>query len=109
MERARQLRHAMTDAERVLWSALRDHSTGWKFRRQVPIGPYIVDFLCAAGALIVEIDGGQHADNAEDRRRDAWLRSRGYAVLRFWNAEALSNTAAVVATILRHLEERPRA
>src|SRR5690606_36880806 len=85
-EFAKRLRRNMTDAERLLWKHLRAHRlNGHKFRRQHPIGPYIVDFVNLGANLIVEADGGQHNENALDVDRDAWLQSQGFKVLRFWN------------------------
>jgi len=72
---------------------------GERFRRQEPIGRYIVDFACLSRRLIIEVDGSQHADNACDRERDQWLRSLGFRVLRFWNHDVLFNTDEVVGTI----------
>jgi very-short-patch-repair endonuclease len=97
--RARELRQVMTDAERRLWRNLRRHFLGVHFRRQVPIGPYIVDFACLGRRLVVEIDGGQHMGSAEDEIRDQWLRERGYRVLRFWNHDVLKNTEGVLTVI----------
>jgi very-short-patch-repair endonuclease len=97
--RARSLRSSATIAERQLWKVLRRHQLGgFQFRRQQPIGPYVVDFFCASAKLVIEIDGGQHADpSAEmrDQRRTRWLRSHGYRVLRFWNNEVLQNMEGV--------------
>jgi len=92
----------MTDAERVLWYHLRDRRLGsFKFRRQHPVGPFIVDFVCPEKELIVEIDGGQHALNVEDdSQRSHFLQAKGYLVLRFWNNEVLQETEAVLAKIL---------
>jgi very-short-patch-repair endonuclease len=100
--RAKALRTEMTDAERFLRFMLRGHRfVGLSFRRQVPIGPFIVDFVCQQQRLIIEIDGGQHAaDPTRDQRRDEWLRSKGYRVLRFWNTEVLRNRPAVLQTIV---------
>ena len=86
--RARYLRHDATQAERRLWNALRDRRLGgWKWKRQVPRGPYIVDFLCFDAALVVELDGGQHADQQSyDDRRTAFLEAQGLRVMRFWNS-----------------------
>jgi very-short-patch-repair endonuclease len=76
------------------------------FRRQVPIGPYVVDFACFAKRLLVELDGGQHAREADrDAVRTSWLESRGFRVLRFWNNDALANTEGVVETIRRAAAE----
>ncbi len=99
--RAKSLRTAQTDAERKLWSILRaGRLNGAKFRRQVPIGRYIADFACPAAKLIVELDGGQHADQvAYDNERTAFLESQGYRVLRFWNNDALTNIEGVGETI----------
>jgi very-short-patch-repair endonuclease len=106
-ERARELRRDSTDAERRLWSALRDRGLrGYRFRRQHPIGHYIVDFACTQHRLIVEADGGQHADNEADRRRTASLEGEGWRVIRFWNNDALANTDGVVEAILLELSAR---
>jgi very-short-patch-repair endonuclease len=101
---ATELRRNTTDAERRLWAALRDRRlAGYKFRRQHPIGPFIVDFACTRHGLIVEADGGQHQEDPCDARRTAWLESRGWRVLRFWNNDILANTEGVVSTILEAL------
>jgi very-short-patch-repair endonuclease len=90
----------MTDAERKLWSALRNRQLeDAKFRRQQPIGPFIADFVCQEHRLIVEADGGQHFESASDDRRTAFLESKGYRVLRFWNHEILSNLDGVAQVI----------
>ncbi len=92
----------MTEAEQLLWRHLRAHRLcGEKFRRQTPIGPYIVDFVHFGARVAIEADGGHHNGNASDAVRDAWLRSRGFTVLRFWNDEILRNTDAVLEVILR--------
>ena len=100
------LRRRMTDAERRLWSRLRGRRIGWKFRSQHTIGPFVADFVCLERKLVVEADGGQH-DEATDRARTAYLRERGYRVLRFWNHDILRNVDGVVQTILLILEGRP--
>jgi very-short-patch-repair endonuclease len=101
--RARTMRRAPTDAELRLWRLLRDRRlSGFKFRRQVPVGPYIVDFLCVASKLIVEVDGSQHAENIRDEGRDAYLLREGWRVLRFWNHEVTQNREGVLGTILPH-------
>jgi very-short-patch-repair endonuclease len=106
-QRAGQLRRASTDAERRMWSALRYRRLAkYKFRRQHPIGPYIVDFACTRHALVIELDGSQHADNTADARRTAFLQWQGWRVIRFWNNEVLSNTSEVIGSILRTLEDR---
>jgi very-short-patch-repair endonuclease len=105
--KARQLRLSSTDAERRMWSALRDRRLmRYKFRRQHPIGDYIVDFACTRHALVIELDGGQHVDSAADAHRTAWLESQGWRVIRFWNHDVLTNTDGVVEAILRALQER---
>jgi very-short-patch-repair endonuclease len=103
--RARQLRRDETDAEYKLWYRLRGREIGgYKFVRQVPLGPYVVDFLCRSKRLIVEIDGEQHVDSERDASRTVWLNRHGYSVLRFWNHEALREKEAVLDTILAALE-----
>ena len=97
-ERARTLRREMTEAERCLWYQLRAHRfMGLKFKRQKPLGRYIVDFVCLEIGLIIELDGGQHAEQlVYDQRRDCWLKEQGFTVLRFWNHEVLQQTDAVL-------------
>jgi very-short-patch-repair endonuclease len=99
---AKRLRRNQTDAERVLWFRLRDRRlAGWKFKRQVPIDRFIVDFFCADGKLIVEIDGGQHdQDRDRDADRTTALEAMGYIVLRFWNNDVMRNTDGVLEVIL---------
>jgi very-short-patch-repair endonuclease len=106
--RARELRKQLTDAEKRLWSRLRRNQLGGHhFRRQRPIGPFIVDFVCMAKGLIVEVDGGQHADRAEeDVSRTAYLENKGYRVLRFWNNDVLANTEGVLEVIRAAVDER---
>jgi very-short-patch-repair endonuclease len=101
IERARGLRSTMTDAEERLWMRLRgDQISGHRFRRQVPIGPYVLDFACRKARLAIEVDGGQHATaSLEHDRRTAWLTSRGYRVLRFWNNQVLTEMDAVLESI----------
>jgi very-short-patch-repair endonuclease len=96
-ERARSLRKNMTDAERRLWRYLRQRQLdGHKFRRQVRIGPYIADFACLNPLIVIEVDGGQHAEaRAYDARRDDYMRGQGFRVLRFWNNDVLSNMEGV--------------
>jgi len=102
---ARSLRKNQTDAERKLWRCLRARELcGFKFRRQYPVAPYIVDFICVEKRLIVEIDGGQHAMMSEaDGLRSRFLNDRGYRVLRFWDNDALLRTDEVLARILESL------
>ena len=105
IRRARKLRDNSTDAERRLWQRLRDRQLdGHKFRRQQPIGSYVLDFVCQNHHLIVELDGGQHVENKDaDDRRDAWLTAAGYRVLRFWNHEVYENIEGVLQKILFEL------
>jgi very-short-patch-repair endonuclease len=99
----------MTPAERIVWYALRAHRlNGAGFRRQVPIGPYIVDFVSHAAMLIIEIDGGQHFEDAHERRdavRDGYLNSNGFRVLRFNNREVMTNRQGVLTVIAAALGE----
>ena len=101
LERAKILRTAQTEAEQRLWYHLRAHRfMKLKFKRQKPIGRYIVDFVCHEMNLIIEVDGGQHQENAEyDRARDAWLRKQGFVVLRFWNHEVMQQMEDVLEVI----------
>ena len=98
---ARQLRTSATDAERLLWRCLRQRQlNGWKFRRQYPIAGFIADFACIEQRLVMELDGGQHAErSAYDANRTAVMASYGFRVLRFWNNEVMSNLEGVVAVI----------
>ena len=98
---AKRLRLEATDAERVLWREVRAHRfAGFKFKRQEPLGLYVVDFVCYEAKLIVELDGGQHANQQEaDAERTRWLESRGFRVVRFWNNDVLTNIAGVMHEI----------
>jgi very-short-patch-repair endonuclease len=99
--RARQLRKSETEPEYRLWSELRNRLlNGHKFSRQIPLGPYVVDFICREKNLIVELDGTQHAESGHDVIRTRWLNGNGYSVLRFWNHEVLQERRAVLETIL---------
>jgi very-short-patch-repair endonuclease len=106
-DKARELRRNATDAERLLWKRLRMRQAEYyKFRRQQPIGEYIVDFVCAERKLIVEVDGGQHVEQAEyDESRRKWLPGQGYRVLRFWNHDVLMMPDAVLTTIQQELDK----
>jgi very-short-patch-repair endonuclease len=106
-DRARQLRRDQTPSEARLWGALRGgRLDGWKWRRQAPVGPFIVDFVCLEAAIAVELDGGVHAERADhDARRDAYLRTRGLQVLRFWNSEVSAEFDRVCWTILSACRE----
>jgi very-short-patch-repair endonuclease len=103
--RTRSLRQNMTEAERRIWQILRmRQSNGYKFRRQVPIGRYIADFVCREARLIIEIDGGQHDhSSAGEAERSAFLQSEGYRILRFWNNEVLENLEGVHVAIADRL------
>ena len=103
---ARHLRRQQTEAERRIWSRLRDRRFGdAKFRRQHPVGPYITDFCCPEAALVIELDGGQHASwrNA-DARRTAFLEAQGFRVIRFWDNDVMVNTEGVLERIAQALE-----
>jgi very-short-patch-repair endonuclease len=103
--RARDLRKHMTDAERLLWQYLRDRQLGGhKFRRQHPIGPFIVDFVCLEKKIVIEIDGSQHINNKRaDNKRSDYLYNKGFRVLRFWNNQVLQEKQAVLSMILSSL------
>ena len=103
---ARHLRRESTDAERLLWFHLRDRRLGVKFRRQQPVGPFIVDFLSLEAAVIVEVDGSQHQETV-DASRTRFLERRGFRVLRFWNHDALVRTESVLEVILANVALTP--
>jgi len=107
--RARELRRNATDAERKLWQTIRRRQVeGFRFRRQVPLGPYIVDFACLSARLIVELDGGQHTEDEnimKDESRTAWLNGQGFRVIRFWNLDVLKNVEGVWESIAAALAE----
>ena len=104
---ARRPRQDQTEAERLLWSRLRDRGLdGRKFRRQSPIGTYVVDFECREKGVVVELDGGQHAERIDaDGARTAWLETQGYRVVRFWNHDVLGNIDGVLEAIRMALKE----
>ncbi|WP_411834155.1 endonuclease domain-containing protein [Pseudoxanthomonas mexicana] len=105
-QRARELRRDMTLAERRLWTILKQKQLeGLRFRRQHPLGPYIVDFVCLPARLIIEVDGGQHLASAADVVRDGFLRRQGFHVLRFWNNEIMSNLKGVRALMVSRLAD----
>ena len=105
-ENARRLRRESTDTERRLWAILRDRRlAGYRFRRQHPVGDFIVDFACTKHRLVIEADGGQHSDNKADQRRTAFLEAEGWRVIRFWNNDALANAEGVLETILEALRK----
>ncbi|MPZ39472.1 MAG: DUF559 domain-containing protein [Rhizobiales bacterium] len=109
--RARLLRRNLTDAERIIWNAVRAHRmAGASFRRQTPIGPHIVDFVCHDANLVIEVDGGQHFEPEHirrDSRRDAFLSSKGYRVLRFNNHDVMTNRQGVLETIAAAIAHTP--
>ena len=99
------MRSKPTLAERRLWQILRaKRLAGYKFKRQLPIDGYIVDFACPKQRLIVEVDGGQHAENTRDEKRDGHLRAQGFRVLRFWNNDMFNNEEGVLTSILNALQ-----
>lgn len=105
-QRARDLRQTSTEAEHWLWQRLRGRRLGGhKFRRQVPVGSYIVDFLCKDRGLVIEIDGSQHQQQVDyDRARTAFLEAKGYRVVRYWNNEILQQGESVLESIVHALE-----
>ena len=107
--RSRELRNNPTDAEQKLWRQLRNRQlAGVRFNRQVPIGPYICDFVARTPKLVIELDGGQHALSTDiDARRTAHLERQGYRVLRFWNNDVVENVDGVVAVIESVLRDMP--
>ena len=106
---AKTLRKSQTDAEKLLWKHLRaKQMEGLKFRRQhSQLEIYVIDFICLEKLLVIEVDGGQHADNKKDEERDAWLKSEGFNVLRFWNNEALTNMKGVLEVIRENCLNHP--
>ncbi|HXF49624.1 MAG TPA: DUF559 domain-containing protein [Verrucomicrobiae bacterium] len=109
VNRARQLRRQMTAVEKLLWGRLRSNRIGAHFRRQVPFGPYVVDFLCVKAKLFVELDGGQHfqkKEKTEDRKRDAFFGKYGFTVLRFSGHEFLTNLQGVLDKISDHIKKQ---
>jgi len=106
LERSRELRSNQAPAENLIWNRLKNrHLGGNKFRRQFVIEPYIVDFICFDSNLIIELDGGQHMDAIDyDRKRDAFLRSKNYTIVRYWNNEVFDNIEGVLENILNNLK-----
>jgi very-short-patch-repair endonuclease len=99
---ARKLRSSQTEVENRLWRLLRaKRFEGVKFKRQVPVGPFVADFAAIAHKLIIELDGSQHAESASDVRRDAYLQREGWRVLRFWNSDLTENRQGVLEAIAR--------
>jgi very-short-patch-repair endonuclease len=106
--RSRSLRRSSTRAELTLWRQLRDRQLGgFKFVRQEPVGPYYPDFVCRERHLIVEVDGGQHADSVTDRERDAFLTEIGYQIIRIWNNQIFENIEGVLQMLQSELEKAP--
>ncbi len=105
--KTQELRQRSTDAEQALWKRLRNRQlAGCKFRRQVLIGKYIVDFVCFERKLVIEVDGGHHQEQvSSDTVRTTWLESQGFQVLRFWNHEALADTEAIQEALLVALQD----
>ncbi|MBN9334814.1 MAG: endonuclease domain-containing protein [Devosia sp.] len=103
------MRREPTEAELKLWLLLRNRRfAAFKFRLQVPIGPYIADFVCYSARVIIEADGSQHAENLHDAKRDAELRRRGFHLLRLWNNDILARPDDVSETIWATLHEKPQ-
>jgi very-short-patch-repair endonuclease len=106
--RARSLRRNETDAEHKFWQMVRGRQIGgWKFVRQVAIGPYFADFACREAALIIELDGSQHLDSPTDQARTGYLTAHGYSVLRFWNSDILGNPHGAAESILAAIAGHP--
>jgi very-short-patch-repair endonuclease len=100
IDAARRLRKQPTDAEMRLWSRLRRRQVGGhRFRRQVPVGPFVVDSACLEARLVIEVDGGQHVGSERDAVRTEWLEGQGFRILRFWNDEVLRSTDDVVEAV----------
>jgi very-short-patch-repair endonuclease len=108
-ERARHLRKNLTDTERFVWHRLRKRQLAhFKFRRQMPLGPFIVDFISLERRVILELDGGQHTEQAEeDQKRTEWLQGQGFRVLRFWNHEVWKDWDAIEQVLWEALEAVP--
>ena len=105
---ASRLRRDMTDVERAIWAALRNRQLeGFKFRRQATVGPFVVDFLCVEAALVIELDGGQHSEEA-DRGRTEFLEGRGLSVMRFWNSDVVDNLDGVIEAIRMALLQKKK-
>ena len=105
-ELAKELRKNQTEAEKLVWGKLRNgQMEDVKFRRQQPIGNYVVDFVSFEVDLVIELDGGQHLDSERDERRDKWLEDEGFTVIRFWNNQVFNNTRAVLREIRSEVVE----
>ena len=108
IQRARKLRASHTDAENILWQKIRARQLTHKFRRQIPIGCYVVDFACLELKLVIEVDGAQHADSKSDKFRKKYLEGLGFKIIRFWNNDVLNNTEGVYSTLTLTLSQRER-
>jgi very-short-patch-repair endonuclease len=111
-DHARSMRKSMTAAERIVWIRLKSRALGgYRFNRQVEVGPYIVDFVCREKRVIFEVDGATHGDTSQlknDQRRTAFLESQGYTVVRAWNQDIYDNLEAVLYRLLQVLEDGTR-
>jgi very-short-patch-repair endonuclease len=108
-ERAQEMRQQPSDAERYMWNTLRGRRLGFRFRRQQPIGPYIVDFYCSEAKLIIEMDGSQHGrpeNVAQDEVRTRWLEQQGYRLIRIWNSDFMSSQENAIEYVLHAIEEQ---
>ena len=107
LDYSRENRKTQTDAEKLLWFQIRNRQfNGYKFRRQFPVGKYILDFYCDEKKLAVEVDGGQHNQSNSDRERDQYIKDFGIKTLRFWDNDILQNVDSVLENILQVLEEK---
>ena len=97
----------MTEAEKKIWYRVRNKQLGVKFRRQQPIGKYVVDFVCFEKKLVIEIDGGEHFESGRDEIRNKWFQKQGYKILRFWNNDVLKNTDGVTQIIIKEISPSP--
>ena len=105
---AKLLKQNQPDTEKLLWRGIRNRQSAHEFRRQPPIGPYIGDFICLELKLIIEVDGGQHAESENGEIRTEFLKGLGYKVVRFWNNEVLGNIDGVLSTLILNLSQRER-
>jgi very-short-patch-repair endonuclease len=97
----------MTEAEKKIWYKVRNKQLGVKFRRQQPIGNYVVDFVCLEKKIVIEVDGGEHFESGRDKIRDTWFQEQGYKILRFWNNDVLKNTDNVMQVIINEFSPSP--
>ncbi|MDD9900730.1 MAG: endonuclease domain-containing protein [Alphaproteobacteria bacterium] len=108
IQKAKRLRQKSTDAENIIWHHVRNRQMGCKFRRQAPVGRYIVDFMCLELKLVIEIDGGQHCESVHDDARTEFLESLGFRVVRFWNNDVVNNIEGVLSTLTLTLSQGER-